>query len=54
MQTIERTLFTNYHQFYLQDDASRFGNLSNAWTPEANERLLAAADRVVGVGLSEI
>jgi hypothetical protein len=50
MQTIELTMFADYHQFYLQDDDIRFGDLSNAWTPEATERLLAVADHVVGVG----
>jgi hypothetical protein len=50
MQKIELTLFADYHQFYLQDDDIRFGDLSNAWTPEATEQLLAVADHVVGVG----
>lgn len=50
MQTIELTLFADYHQFYLQDDDIRFGDLSNAWTPEATERLLAVSEHVVGVG----
>jgi hypothetical protein len=50
MKTIELTLFADYHQFYLQDDDIRVGDLSNAWTAEATERLLAVADHVVGVG----
>ena len=50
MQKIELSLFADYHQFYLQDDDIRFGDLSNAWTAEATERLLAVADHVVGVG----
>ena len=50
MQTIELILFADYHQFYLQDDDSRFGDLSDSWTPEATEKLLAIADHVVGVG----
>ena len=50
MQTIELTVFADYHQFYLQDDDARFGDLSDAWTPEATEKLLAVADHVVGVG----
>lgn len=50
MQTIELHLFADYHQFYLQDDDIRFGDLSNAWTPEATKRLLAVGDHVVGVG----
>jgi hypothetical protein len=40
----------DYHQFYLQDDDSRFGNLSEAWTDEATDRLLAVASHVLGVG----
>ena len=50
MQTFELTLFADYHQFYLQDDDIRFGDLSNAWTPEATEHLLAVADHIVGIG----
>ena len=47
---VDLVLFADYHQFYLQDDDSRFGDLSNAWTPEATEQMLAVADHVVGVG----
>ena len=50
MQTIELTVFADYHQFYLQDDDSRFGDLSDAWTPDATERLIAVAERVIGIG----
>ena len=50
MQVIELTIFADYHQFYLQDDDERFGGLSNAWTPEATERLMATAEHVVGIG----
>lgn len=50
MQTIEFSVFADYHQFYLQDDDERFGNLSDAWTPEATERLLVVAEHVVGIG----
>ena len=50
MQTIELTIFADYHQFYLQDDDERFGNLSDAWTPEATERLIAVTEHVVGIG----
>ena len=42
-------LFADYHQFYLQDE-SVSGNLSDSWTPEAMERLLALADGAIGVG----
>ena len=50
MQAIELTIFADYHQFYLQDDDERFGDLSNAWTSEAPERLMAIAELVVGIG----
>jgi len=50
MQTVDLKLFADYHQFYLQDDDMRFGDLSDAWTPEATEKLLAAAEHVVGIG----
>lgn len=50
MQSLELTVFADHHQFYLQDDDIRFGDLSNAWTPEATERRLAVADHVVGLG----
>jgi len=50
LQSIDLTIFADYHQFYLQDDDTRFGDLSDAWTPEATEMLLAVADHVVGVG----
>jgi hypothetical protein len=50
MQKFDLTVFADYHQFYLQDDDSRFGDLSEAWTPQATEKLLAIADHVIGVG----
>jgi hypothetical protein len=50
MQRHDLQLFADYHQFYLQDDDSKFGDLSEAWTGEATKRLLAAAPHVVGVG----
>src|SRR5437667_8710327 len=43
-------IFADYHQFYLQDDDQSFGDLSEAWTDEATERLLAVAPHVIGVG----
>jgi hypothetical protein len=42
-------LFADYFQFYLQDDAVT-GDLSESWTPEAVDRLLAVARGVIGVG----
>lgn len=49
MQTHQLTLFADYHQFYLQDEATS-GGLAQAWIPEAIERMLAVADGVVGFG----
>ncbi len=49
MQTHQLTLFADYHQFYLQDEAAA-GDLSQAWNPEAVERMLAVADGVAGFG----
>ncbi len=43
------TLFADYHQFYVQDEAIS-GDLSDAWGPDATRRLLAVAPGVVGVG----
>ena len=43
------TLFADYFQFYLQDEAVS-GDLSDAWTPDAVDRLLALAPGVIGVG----
>jgi len=50
MQTVDLVVFADYHQFYLQDDDQRFADLSDAWTPEATDRLMAVADHVVGIG----
>jgi len=46
----ELSLFADYYQFYFQDDNDAFGDLSEAWTDEATERLMALSDHVVGVG----
>jgi hypothetical protein len=40
MSRYKLTLFADYHQFYIQDETAD-GNLSDAWTDEAVERLLA-------------
>ena len=45
----EFQLFADYHQFYIQDEPAD-GNLSEAWTPDAVERLLAIAPGVIGIG----
>jgi hypothetical protein len=49
MTTHAFTLFADYFQFYLQDEKAH-GDLSEAWTPQAVERLLALAPGVIGVG----
>jgi hypothetical protein len=49
MSHYELTLCADYHQFYIQDE-NVDGNLSDAWTDEAVERLLAVAPGTVGIG----
>lgn len=49
MSRYELTLFADYHQFYIQDE-NVDGNLSDAWTDDAVERLLAVAPGTVGIG----
>ncbi|MFC0682945.1 hypothetical protein ACFFGH_34385 [Lysobacter korlensis] len=49
MQRRDLELFADYNQFYLQDEPAS-GDLSDAWTDEAVERLLALAPGTVGVG----
>jgi hypothetical protein len=44
------TILADYYQFYIQDDDVAFGDLSDAWTTEAVNRLLAVAPHTVGVG----
>jgi len=43
------TLFADYFQFYLQDEAIG-GDLSDSWNDEAVTRLLAVAPGTVGIG----
>ena len=50
MQTLELSLFADYFQFYIQDDDDGFGDLSEAWSPEAEANLMALGDHVVGIG----
>ena len=45
----ELSLFADYFQFYLQDESVE-GNLSDSWTDEATDRLLAVAPGTIGVG----
>lgn len=49
MQQFEYSLFADYFQFYLQDESAK-GDLSDSWSDDAVERLLATAPGVVGVG----
>ena len=49
-RTFQYKIFADYHQFYLQDDDQSFGDLSEAWSEEATDRLLAVAPHVIGVG----
>ena len=42
-------LFADYFQFYVQDEPAS-GDLSDAWSQDAADRLLAVAPGVVGVG----
>ena len=48
MKRYDLRLFADYCQFYLQDE-SAIGDLSNAWSQVAVNRLLAVAPGVVGV-----
>jgi hypothetical protein len=48
-QRQESTIFADYFQFYIQDEQAP-GDLSESWTPDAVERLLAIAPGCVGVG----
>lgn len=46
---IKTELFADYFQFYIQDEKVD-GNLSDSWTQEAIDRLLALAPGTIGVG----
>jgi hypothetical protein len=43
------TLFADYFQFYIQDEGAEL-DLSESWTPEAVQRLLAVAPGTIGIG----
>ena len=49
MPSYNYTLFADYHQFYLQDEAAN-GDLSDSWTEQAVNDLLAVAHGTIGVG----
>jgi hypothetical protein len=46
----EYQIFADYHQFYVQDDNEKVGDLSAAWDRDATDRLLAVAPYAIGVG----
>ncbi len=49
MASYSYELFADYFQIYLQDEHAK-GNLSDAWTEEAVENLLATVSGAIGVG----
>ena len=49
VRRFEYKLVADYYQFYLQDE-SAVGDLSNSWTQQAVDRLLAIAPGTIGVG----
>jgi hypothetical protein len=49
MSSYRYILFADYFQFYLQDEKVD-GNLSDAWTEQAVQDLLAIAPGTIGVG----
>ncbi|MEO5777179.1 MAG: hypothetical protein ABIQ27_09740, partial [Flavobacterium sp.] len=49
VQDLSFELFADYFQFYVQDE-SVDGNLSESWSPEASDRLLAVTHGTIGVG----
>jgi hypothetical protein len=49
MRSFNFSLFADYFQLYLQDEAAS-GDLSQSWDEEATERLLAIAPGTIGVG----
>jgi hypothetical protein len=49
MRSFNFSLFADYFQFYLQDEAAS-GDLSQSWNEEATGRLLAIAPGTIGVG----
>jgi len=49
LQEIHLELFTDYFQFYIQDEQVE-GDLGEDWTEEAVDRLLATTTGIIGVG----
>ena len=49
MKSFELSLFADYFQFYIQDEAAT-GDLSRFWDEEATARMLAIAPGTIGIG----
>jgi len=49
MKSVELSLFADYFQFYIQDEAA-VGDLSASWTEETVGRGLAIAPGIIGIG----
>jgi hypothetical protein len=49
MKSFELSLFADYFQFYIQDEAAT-GDLSRSWDEEATARMLAIAPGTIGIG----
>lgn len=49
MLSFQLSLFADYFQFYIQDESVP-GDLSDAWTTEATDRLLAVVPGTIGIG----
>jgi len=49
MRSIQLSLFADYFQFYIQDEAVT-GDLSGSWNGDATARLLAVAPGTIGIG----
>jgi hypothetical protein len=49
IKSLELSLFADYFQFYIQDEAAA-GDLSQSWSQEAVDRLLAIAPGTIGIG----
>jgi hypothetical protein len=49
MKSFELSLFADYYQFYIQDEAVS-ADLSDAWNEEAVDRLLAIVPGAIGIG----
>lgn len=49
MKSHQLQLFADYYQFYIQDEAAD-GDLSDAWSQDAVQRMLSVSEGVVGIG----